>query len=220
MPTKKGRDTRERLLNTAQQLFNKKGYQGVSIRELAQAVELREASLYYYAPGGKEQLYVNVMERDLEQHRVGLTEAIGAAHPALRSQLLAAAEWSITQSPPPIFRLFETDVHFLSPENGEKLLSLAYECLYAPLAYVFRNALIRGEIKSVDPVLLASTFVSVMAGMGHTQQAGLYVGSSADAASADCRMSCAWVGSATRRYWEVDGEIYPILTRRNPLPPG
>lgn len=182
MSTKKGRDTRERLLNTAQQLFNKKGYQGVSIRELAQAVELREASLYYYAPGGKEQLYVNVMERDLEQHRVGLTEAIGAAHPALRSQLLAAAEWFITQSPPPIFRLFETDVHFLSPENGEKLLSLAYECLYSPLAYVFRNALIRGEIKSVDPVLLASTFVSVMAGMGHTQQAGLYVGSSTDAA--------------------------------------
>ena len=182
MSTKKGRDTRERLLNTAQQLFNKKGYQGVSIRELAQAVELREASLYYYAPGGKEQLYVAVMERDLEQHRVGLTEAIGAAHPALRSQLLAAAEWFIAQSPPPIFRLFETDVHFLSSENGEKLLSLAYECLYAPLAYVFRNALIRGEIKSVDPVLLASTFVSVMAGMGHTQQAGLYVGSSADAA--------------------------------------
>ena len=182
MPTKKGRDTRERVLNTAQQLFNQKGYQGVSIRELAQAVGLREASLYYYAPGGKEQLYVDVMERDLEQHRVGLTAAIGAAHPALRQQLLAAAGWFITQSAPPIFRLFETDVHFLSPENGEKLLSLAYECLYAPLAYVFRNALIRGEIKAVDPVLLASTFVSVMAGMGHTQQAGLYVGSGTEAA--------------------------------------
>jgi len=184
MPTKKGRDTRERVLNTAQQLFRQKGYQGVSIRELAQAVNLREASLYYYAPGGKEQLYVDVMERDLQYHRAGLTEAIGTAHPALRQQLLAAAEWFIAQSPPPIFRLFETDVHFLSPENGERLLSLAYECLYAPLAYVFRNALIRGEIQAVDPVLLASTFVSIMAGMGHTQQAGLYAGSSDDAANA------------------------------------
>ena len=184
MPTKKGRDTRERVLNTAQKLFRQKGYQGVSIRELAQAVDLREASLYYYAPGGKEQLYVDVMERDLEYHRAGLTEVIGTAHPTLRQQLLAAAEWFIAQSPPPIFRLFETDVHFLSPENGEKLLSLAYECLYAPLAYVFRNALIRGEIQAVDPVLLASTFVSIMAGMGHTQQAGLYAGSSDDAANA------------------------------------
>lgn len=184
MPTKKGRDTRERVLNAAQQLFSQKGYQGVSIRELAQAVNLREASLYYYAPGGKEQLYVAVMERDLEHHRAGLTEAIAAAQPALRQQLLAAAKWFSDQSPPPIFRLFETDVHFLSDENGERLLSLAYECLYSPLAYVFRNALIRGEIKSVDPVLLASTFVSIMAGMGHTQQAGLYAGSSADAANA------------------------------------
>ena len=182
MPTKKGRDTRERLLSTAQQLFRQKGYQGISIRELAQAVNLREASLYYYAPGGKEQIYVDVMKRDLEHHRAGLTEAIGVAHPELHQQLLAAAEWFINQSPPPIFRLFETDVHFLSSENGEELLSLAYECLYAPLAYVFRNALIRGEIQAVDPILLASTFVSIMAGMGHTQQARLYVGSSADAA--------------------------------------
>lgn len=182
--TQKGRDTWERLLNAAQELFSQKGYQGVSIRELAQEVNLREASLYYYAPGGKEQLYVDVMERDLEQHRVGLTEAIGAAHPALRNQLLAAAEWFMGQSPPPIFRLFETDVHFLSAENGERLLSLAYECLYSPLAYVFRNALIRGEIQAVDPVLLASTFVSIMAGLGHTQQARLYAGSSTDAANA------------------------------------
>ena len=183
MPTKKGRDTRERVLNAAQELFSRKGYQGVSIRDLAQAVNLREASLYYYAPGGKEQLYVDVMERDLERHRAGLTEAVGKAHPALRQQLLAAAAWFIAQSPPPIFRLFETDVHFLSPENGEKLLALAYECLYAPLAYVFRNALIRGEIQAVDPVLLASTFVSIMAGMGHTQQAHLYAGSGDDAAN-------------------------------------
>ena len=182
VPTKKGRDTRERVLATAQQLFRRKGYQGVSIRELAQAVDLREASLYYYAPGGKEQLYVDVLERDLEHHRAGLTEAIGTAHPELRQQLLAAAEWFIAQSPPPIFRLFETDVHFLSPENGEKLLSLAYECLYAPLAYMFRNALIRGEIQAVDPVLLASTFVSIMAGMGHTQQAALVHGFQSDAA--------------------------------------
>ncbi len=183
MPTKKGRDTRERVLNTAQALFSQKGYQGVSIRELAQAVNLREASLYYYAPGGKEQIYVDVMERELEQYRAGLTQTIGTAQPELHQQLLAAAAWSLAQSPPPIFRLFETDVHFLSSENGERLLALAYECLYSPLAFVFRNAVIRGEIKAVDPILLASTFVSIMAGLGHTQQARLYVGSSADAAN-------------------------------------
>ncbi len=182
MPKEKGRATRERVLSTAQQLFRKKGYQGVSIRELARGVGLREASLYYYAPGGKEQIYVDVMVRDLEHHRAGLTKAVGAAQPELHLQLLAAAEWFIDQSPPPIFRLFETDVHFLSAENGEKLFSLAYECLYAPLAVVFRNALIRGEIKAVDPILLASTFVSIIAGMEHTQQAHLYVGSSTDAA--------------------------------------
>ncbi len=180
MSTQKGRDTRERVLNTAQKLFKQKGYQGVSIRELAQAVNLREASLYYYAPGGKEQIYVDVMERELEQYRAGLAQAVGAAQPELRQQLLAAAQWFMGQSPPPIFRLFETDVHFLSPENGERLLSLAYESLYTPLAVVFRNALIRGEIKSVDPILLASTFVSILAGLGHTQQARLYVGSSED----------------------------------------
>ncbi len=183
MPKKQGRDTRERVLSTAQRLFRQKGYQGVSIRELAKAVGLREASLYYYAPEGKEQLYVDVMTRELEQHRAGLTAAFEIAQPELRSQLLATMEWFMQQAPPPIFRLFETDVHFLSPENVERLLSLAYECLYAPLAQIFRNALIRGEIRAVDPILLASTFLSILAGIGHTQQARLYVGSSADMAN-------------------------------------
>lgn len=180
MPTKKGRDTRERVLDTAQRLFRQKGYQGVSIRELAQAVGLREASLYYYAPRGKEQIYVDVMTRELEQHRAGLATALQAAPSELRPQLLAAAHWFMTNAPPPIFRLFETDVQFLSNENAERLLSLSYDCLYAPVAVAFRNALIRGEIRSMDPILLTSAFLSIMAGIRHTQQAKLYIGSDTD----------------------------------------
>ncbi len=173
MPTRKGRETRKLVLESARALFREKGFQGVSIREIAKKVGMREASLYYYAPEGKEQLYVEVVKQELEAYREGMVQAIRGARPMLESQLRQVAAWFLTQTPPPLFRLFETDLQFLSQENREDVLARVFESLYSPLALVFRNAQIRGEIRVVDPIFLASQFLSTMVGMQHAQQAGL-----------------------------------------------
>ena len=173
MPTRKGRETRKLVLESARALFREKGFQGVSIREIAKKVGMREASLYYYAPEGKEQLYVEVVKQELEAYREGIVQAIRGARPTLESQLRQVAAWFLTQTPPPLFRLFETDLQFLSQENREDVLARVFESLYSPLALVFRNAQIRGEIRVVDPIFLASQFLSTMVGMQHAQQAGL-----------------------------------------------
>ncbi len=183
MPGTKGKQTRRRLIEAARALFREKGYQGVSIREIARAAKIREASLYYYAPGGKEDLYVEVVKLDLDWYEKGVREVIQKAEPSAQAQLHAVAAWLLAQPPPPLFRLFETDVQFLSTENRERLLSQLFESLYAPLAAVFRNAQIRGELRAVDPLLLATQFLAALIGVQHSQAARLLTGDAPSLAS-------------------------------------
>ena len=54
----------ERLLNSAEELFCEKGFEGTSIRDIASAAECNIASVNYYF-GGKQQLYEQVWKRHL-----------------------------------------------------------------------------------------------------------------------------------------------------------
>ena len=55
---------RDRLLDSAEQLFAERGFDATSIRDLAAAAGCNIASVNYYF-GGKEKLYVEVWRRDL-----------------------------------------------------------------------------------------------------------------------------------------------------------
>jgi len=47
-------------------LFSKRGYIRVRLRDIASAMGMKHASLYYYAPAGKQQLFIEVVERNLQ----------------------------------------------------------------------------------------------------------------------------------------------------------
>lgn len=64
------RGVRDRLLDSAEQLFTERGFDGTSVRDLAAAAGCNIASVNYYF-GGKEKLYVEVWRR----HLLPLTEA-------------------------------------------------------------------------------------------------------------------------------------------------
>lgn len=56
------KNTIERMLEAATQLFAQRGFSGVSVKELAEAAAVNIASISYHF-GGKEKLYMAVMER-------------------------------------------------------------------------------------------------------------------------------------------------------------
>ncbi len=56
------KNTIERMLEAATQLFAERGFSGVSVKELAEAASVNIASISYHF-GGKEKLYMAVMER-------------------------------------------------------------------------------------------------------------------------------------------------------------
>ena len=69
----KGEDTSERILDAAQAMAQKRGYNGVSYRDISQVVGVRTASIHYHF-ASKEILFTALAERYrttiMERHAV------------------------------------------------------------------------------------------------------------------------------------------------------
>jgi TetR/AcrR family transcriptional regulator, cholesterol catabolism regulator len=172
--TEKNSGAKERVLDAAESHFHLHGYKAVTMQEIADALAVRQASLYYHVPGGKEQLFVQVIERRLARHQQGLCQAIQAAPRSLREQLTAALSWFSSQPPVNFLVMMQSDMPLLSAENQSYLSQLAYRATFAPLRQLFVKAEQRGEIRSSDVDTLAGLMLSIVDGMSYirTHQPG------------------------------------------------
>jgi AcrR family transcriptional regulator len=68
----RGSVTRARILEVAGDLFTEKGYEKMSLREIAEAVGITKAALYYYFPT-KERLFEELVRPLLDMQRVGMS---------------------------------------------------------------------------------------------------------------------------------------------------
>lgn len=155
-------ETRELILKVAEELFMKRGYAAVKLRDIAAEVGMRHASLYYYAPGGKKDLFVEVMKRSLHRHRTGLAQTIADADDTICEQMYAAAEWMITQPPMDLARMTEADLPALDPETAAELGHLAIESITVPLVEALGTASVRGEIAPMDDYGTAAMAFTVL----------------------------------------------------------
>lgn len=83
-------DTEQAIIRAATRLFREKGYNGTSIADLATAVKVRNASLYYYI-SSKQELLLRVLEDGMRGFLARLEE-IGATHLSSREKLRLALE--------------------------------------------------------------------------------------------------------------------------------
>ncbi|MBO3457175.1 TetR/AcrR family transcriptional regulator [Aetokthonos hydrillicola Thurmond2011] len=152
----------ERLLDTAERLFSERGYTAVTLRDIGTELGISHASLYYHVPGGKEELFVEVTERSLARHRVGLFKAISQAKPILQEQLRAAARWFLSQPPVDLSRLSRLDLPALNQVQAERLTKVAYESILQPIEQIFVTASEHQHYRVVYPILLASSFIQII----------------------------------------------------------
>jgi TetR/AcrR family transcriptional repressor of lmrAB and yxaGH operons len=73
-------DTRQRMLDSAAELFHQQGYHATGLNQLVAAGGAPKGSLYFHFPGGKEQLAAEAV-RQSGAHLAGLLAAIVAAAP-------------------------------------------------------------------------------------------------------------------------------------------
>jgi len=87
----KAEASRARIMDVAQRLFARRGFEGVSIRDIAQTLGMTTASLYYHFPS-KEEIFVAVHGRSLEAVQREVMDAIaGLKDPWDRLEAAAAA---------------------------------------------------------------------------------------------------------------------------------
>ncbi len=79
------KNTRDRILGAAEQLFADKGFAGTAVRDIAGKVGLNAASLYNHFPG-KDDLYEAVLDRGLEPVFELLQELVQTDSPLAQEQ--------------------------------------------------------------------------------------------------------------------------------------
>lgn len=158
-------NARDRVLDAAEALFAEDGYKAATMQDIADTLDIRQASLYYHFPEGKEQLFVAVAERRFERHRAGIEAALDEAGSDLRAQMHAVGHWFSSHPPIHLLGMMHADMPALSEANREHLMDTAYRCIFTPIRQMFVDAQERGEVRDINPNLLTGSFLALIDGV-------------------------------------------------------
>ncbi|GLV53211.1 TetR family transcriptional regulator [Dictyobacter sp. S3.2.2.5] len=119
-------ETRRQIVIKAAELFLAKGYKGVSMKELAEAVEVTSAALYYHFPKGKEDLFTTMIQTVFVDEGVAGIDQVLAATQDVRERLtlLTAALLSLPLDERLSVLLRDAREHLKDPEHQQVILSL------------------------------------------------------------------------------------------------
>lgn len=156
---------RERVLDAAEKLFVERGYEAVTVKDIAKLAGIHHASIYHHIPGGKSDLFVEVMTRHMQRHQIGIQDAIRKGQGSLRSELQYIAAWLLSQPPVDIVRLAKSDLPALPPEDAELIGDIAHESTMVPIFEVLQSAQQRGEIDHPNLGNIAGAIFSAVEGL-------------------------------------------------------
>ena len=84
--------TKERILDAARRHFARFGFRKASLSEIAAELGVVKGALYYYVPGGTQELFDLVLQRDLDQVLAAMRGAVeGEADPRRKLRAMADA---------------------------------------------------------------------------------------------------------------------------------
>jgi AcrR family transcriptional regulator len=151
-PDNSGRDA---ILDTSAKLFSQQGYNGVSIRDIAQACGMTNAALYYHFKN-KEDLFLAMLQRDHEKAMAALREAADGPGD-LREDLkqLVALYTEITCARRQSFQTLWRDLRSIEDVRGHKMLGEMRSKFLGPLEDRIAQAQADGEIKPGEARLYA-----------------------------------------------------------------
>lgn len=157
-------ETWRQILTAAKELFFAKGYKGVSMKEIADAVQVTSAALYYHFPKGKEDLFTRMIQTlFVEEGAAGIDQVLGSAR-GLRERLDLLTVFLITLPIDERFTMLLRDAreYIKDPENQRIILSLRDQIKQQVMG-IFQVARDAGEIRPDIPVeLLVSLYMGML----------------------------------------------------------
>lgn len=146
-------ETRRQILTKAAELFLAKGYRGVSMKELAEAVQVTSAALYYHFPKGKEDLFTKMIQTLFVDEGVAGIEQTLATTQDLRERLtlLTSALLTLPMDERLSTLLRDAREHLKDPEHQQVILSLL-DRIKRHIMSLFQAAYDAGAIRSDLPI--------------------------------------------------------------------
>ena len=146
-------ETRRQILTKAADLFLAKGYKGVSMKEIAEAVQVTSAALYYHFPQGKEDLFTKMIQTVFVDEGVaGIDQTLAATQDVReRLTLLTSALLTLPMDERLSTLLRDAREHLKNPEHQQVILSLL-DRIRQQVTGLFQAAHDAGEIRSDLPV--------------------------------------------------------------------
>lgn len=158
-------ETRERIMDIAEELFMARGYNSVKLRDIADAVGMKHASLYYYVPKGKDQLFAEVVRRCMHRHHTNMKRVIAEAGDDFREQLYALSDWLVSQPPLDLARMAEVDFQALSPDLARELEATVMLSLNEPIIDIIQQAM-DVQVAHVDsPGMASMSLLTILQGV-------------------------------------------------------
>jgi AcrR family transcriptional regulator len=156
--------TWQQILTAAKDLFFAKGYKGVSMKEIADAVQVMPSALYYHFPKGKEDLFTKMIQTlFVDEGIAGIDQAIANTQ-GLRERLTLLTSSLLTLPIDEHFTMLLRDAreHIKDPENQRIILSLR-DRIKQQVMGLFQAACDAGEIRTDIPVtVLVSLYIGML----------------------------------------------------------
>lgn len=169
----KKEDTKQVILDKALELFSEKGYDAVSVADIAAAVGIKAPSLYnhfaskeaifqaivqstytrYEQETGKNNIHVQDVAQD-----VGAMQHISAE--TLKQKIRWMFSYSVHDKQIACFRKMMTLSQFRSTELADMFTTRYVDRIVAYHAEIFRSLIAAGEIVDADPETLAAMYVA------------------------------------------------------------
>jgi AcrR family transcriptional regulator len=155
-------DMRARILSEAARLFVARGYDGISMREIAEACGVSKAGLYYYFKD-KEELFVEILYSYLKE----LSQAIGACNRpdwSVRQKLTAVMEAIFAQPPErrDIIRLAGQEMSQVNPEARRQFGLIYHQEFIGQIETMLAGGIAAGELRSMDVSQAAWVYLGMM----------------------------------------------------------
>ena len=156
------RETRQQILEAARELFLASGYKGVSMKEVAEEVQVTSAALYYHFPAGKQDLFFSIVQMMLEDWTQRALCATAQAQ-GLREGLTRLTQYLLTL-PIDRFAVLARDIHenILDRETQRMALKQLQDVFVQHVTDLFQQAIDAGEITREIPAAVLATMYEGM----------------------------------------------------------
>ncbi len=163
MSTTAALDMREKILETATRLFVAHGYDGISMREIAEACGLSKAGLYYHFKD-KEDLFLAILYISLDD--LDTITQFAASEPGGAKDKLCCFVRAIFNRLPAdrrdVIRLANSEMGKISEENRRVFAGQYQEKFIGPVQAILEQGMAAGELRSMNASLAVWGLLGLM----------------------------------------------------------